>query len=487
MDNCYKKDNVYIEYYKWNKKSSKIFHRSCKNIFQLQESQFFQPFFSLYYHIHNTKNSHKLIDIKRKNIVIEILSSEEYSHYSSNSFIKASVLDIIHNTSSTQELFCKCIPLLDPLYFIMGNYNNQVPRNSLLPSNYNYNTFHKLNSLTNSAYIDVIFSFITSELTEKDILPSFPIFFGSVNGISEEFKYDITSEHDDIQDEPWFRKNIGKLFTINLYTETETDRATTGSSRSSDSNSSSSTNKDEYISVLKKIPCQNLFLEKLDGTLEDLLDCKEVDFKVILSGLFQISFALSYLQKHYSFSHNDLHVNNIMYTSTEKTYLYYKYNNKYFKVPTHGYIFKIIDYGRATFIFHGETFFNDSFEKYGEAEGQYKLPEVQYPLFQEHKNKGNILNYNFDLCRLAITMLDCLQYDSDKDYKENQQIINFIYNMTINNEGDSLYDLHDDFEMYIEISKSACNSLPQQMIQNFIFKKYQVPKKLFPKKIYYHL
>ena len=485
MDNYYKKDNVYIKYYKWDKKNSKIFHKSCSNILQLQDSQFYQPFFSLYYNIHNTKNSHKLIDIKRNNIVMDIISSKEYSHYSSNSFIEANVLDIIHNTSFTKELFCKSIPLLDPLYFIMGNYNNQVSRNPLLPSNYNYNTFQKINSLSNGAYIDIIFSLITSELTDKDILPSFPIFFGSVNGISKEFKHDITSEHDDIQDEPWFQKNIGKLFTINLYTDS--DNITSDSSKSSESNSSSSTNKDEFISILKEIPCQNLFLEKLEGTLEDLLDIEDVDFDVILSGLFQISFALTYLQKYYSFSHNDLHVNNIMYTSTEKIYLYYKFNNKYFRVPTHGYIFKIIDFGRATFMFHDKTFFNDSFEKYGEAEGQYKLPEVHYPLPQENNKQGNIVNYNFDLCRLAITMLDCLHYHNEKDYKENQQIINFIYNMTIDNEGESLYDLHDDFEMYIEISKSSCNSLPRQMIQNYIFKKYQVSKKSFPKKLYYHL
>ena len=55
------------------------------------------------------------------------------------------------------------------------------------------------------------------------------------------------------------------------------------------------------------------------------------------------------MQKHYSFTHNDLHINNIMYTSTSKTFLYYKYNNIYFKVPTYGYLFKIIDFGRSHF------------------------------------------------------------------------------------------------------------------------------------------
>ena len=34
--------------------------------------------------------------------------------------------------------------------------------------------------------------------------------------------------------------------------------------------------------------------------------------------MFQISFALCYLQKNYNFTHNDLHVNNIMFKKTDK-------------------------------------------------------------------------------------------------------------------------------------------------------------------------
>ena len=45
-----------------------------------------------------------------------------------------------------------------------------------------------------------------------------------------------------------------------------------------------------------------------------------------------------------------------MYTSTSKTFLYYKYNNIYFKVPTYGYLFKIIDFGRSIFNFHNRFF-----------------------------------------------------------------------------------------------------------------------------------
>ena len=33
-----------------------------------------------------------------------------------------------------------------------------------------------------------------------------------------------------------------------------------------------------------------------------------------------------------------------MFKKTEKKFLYYKFNNQYFKIPTYGYLFKIIDF-----------------------------------------------------------------------------------------------------------------------------------------------
>ena len=69
----------------------------------------------------------------------------------------------------------------------MNNYNIFVYRNNLLPSCYNYNTYHKINNMNNSAYIDTFLSSICSEITLNNLNPSFPIFYGSFNGIKKEF------------------------------------------------------------------------------------------------------------------------------------------------------------------------------------------------------------------------------------------------------------------------------------------------------------
>ena len=44
--------------------------------------------------------------------------------------------------------------------------------------------------MDNTAYIDCARLYFTSELTKKDIIPTFPIYYGSLNGISNNFKYD---------------------------------------------------------------------------------------------------------------------------------------------------------------------------------------------------------------------------------------------------------------------------------------------------------
>jgi len=480
--------NINIQYYKWNKKDFITLKNSCFNKLDLREGQIYQPYFSLYFYIHNTQNSHQIFDLKRRFMLKEILDCNNEKYYTSNSFLECNVYDLKNNHLFKNEVFCKSIPLLDPINFMMNNYNNIIHRNPLLPSCYNYNTSNKINNMCNTAYIDTFFSYICSELTLNNINPSFPIFYGSINGIKEEFNYDISEDYDDFKREEWFHKNIKKgIFSIDMYMSDSED-----SESSTDESSVSSTysSNDDYIAILRNIPCQNFFIEKLEGTLEDLLD-EDLDICLLKSCIFQISFALSHLQKHYSFTHNDLHVNNIMFKKTDKDFLYYKFNNIYYKVPTHGYAFKIIDFGRCIFTFHKKTFFNDTFDKHGEAEGQYTTPYNNLLINNKDngkdKDKEIIPNYNFDLCRLAITILDVIDFDKNKDYKENQIFINFIYNMTCGRDGTSLYYLNDDFSMYISIAKKAEFALPKFIIQNIIFNDYRIKKKKFPKKSYYTL
>ena len=62
-----------------------------------------------------------------------------------------------------------------------------------------------------------------------------------------------------------------------------------------------------------------------------------------------------------------------MFNKTNKKFLYYCYKNTYYKVPTFGRIFKIIDFGRAIYTYNGAVFCSDSFKPGEDAATQYNF------------------------------------------------------------------------------------------------------------------
>ena len=470
-----------IQYYKWNKKDTKILFNSIQDLINIKSLQFYMPFFSLYFYIHNKPQSNLKIDIQRNFYIRKIKEIIKEKYYHSNLILLGSIYDSSKNKIEEKEIFCKCIPIVDVMHCIHNNYNFIIKNNYHLPSAYNYNTFSKINNINNTAYIDVFCSFLFSQLTFHKKNPSFPLYYGSINGIGE-YKYDITDEYHDIKIDKCFNQMINKGFTLDMYiSDEESDREEISRSSLSSYNSSKSSksyDNDDYIIKLKNIPIQYLFIEKLKNTLEDLID-DNISEELLLSCIFQISFALTYLQKHFNFTHNDLHINNVMYSETETKYLYYKYNNIYYRIPTYGKIFKIIDFGRAIFTYGNKIFMNDVFSHYGEAGGQYTYPS-QVDFMIEKEKEIVKPNYNFDLCRLSMTILEELNKDNYSD-----ELISFLNTMCLNHINQSFCELNDNFKLYINIAKDACNSLPREIIMNNIFKQYRIKKNLFPRKSFY--
>jgi len=241
---------------------------------------------------------------------------------------------------------------------------------------------------------------------------------------------------------------------------------------------------DDYVARIKKIPLQLLFIEKLDATLEDYLLSDAYEDDVLLSCVFQISFAIAHLQKRYEFTHNDLHINNVMYQATDRPFLYYKLNNMYFKVPTYGKIFKIIDFGRAIFTYKNKEYRNDVFSRNSEAGGQYSYPHQVSFLKDAVNDRYNTIgepNYSFDLCRLAMTILEEAPRNMSDDVRK------FLRHMCIDHNNRSFCDMTDDFNLYIAIARHSTRATPLSSLTNVIFKPYRVKKKRFPKKTYYTL
>ena len=231
------KEEKYIQYHKWDKKEMKNLFNSLKDILSLKSTQFYMPFYSLFFYIHNTKFSHKIIDLKRQYYLIKINSIIKQKYYNSNLILEGTVYDSGKNCNINRDVFCKTIPILDPIHCINNNYNLISNNNYHLPSGYNHNTFQKINNINNTAYIDVICSYLFSKFVINNNLPNFAIFYGSTNGIGD-YKYDITEEYEDLRIDKCFNQNLNKSFKLDIYISDDED-----SDSDNDSNSSKNSSK----------------------------------------------------------------------------------------------------------------------------------------------------------------------------------------------------------------------------------------------------
>lgn len=229
---------------------------------------------------------------------------------------------------------------------------------------------------------------------------------------------------------------------------------------------------DDQYAYIKNFPVQMICLEKCDGTLDELFNSQSIDVDTAASALFQVIMSLIIFQKMYSFTHNDLHTNNIMYIHTNIPYLYYKYEKSIYKVPTYGKIYKIIDFGRSIYRFNGVTYCSDSFGPGGDADTQYNCE----PFFNDKKPRLEP-NMSFDLCRLGCSIYDFIISDNldTSSYDELQQTIyrwclddakkNILYKAN----GDERYP---DFKLYKMIARTVHQHTPQSQLEFPFFKQF---------------
>ena len=250
-----------------------------------------------------------------------------------------------------------------------------------------------------------------------------------------------------------------------------------GNSNHSLSSSSSSSVESIMISI-KSFPIQIISLENCVNTLDSLFLENKISTEELSCVVVQILMILITYQKMFSFTHNDLHTNNIMYITTDKVYLYYKINGKHYKIKTFGKIFKIIDFGRAIYKYKNEMLYSDSFDIEGDASTQYNSE----PYFNSNKPRIEP-NYSFDLCRLGCSIYDYIseKYDDIKLIKN--PIHKIIINWCMDDDGiDILYktngeERYPDFKLYKMITRKVHNHKPIDELKNSYFDKYIVSKK----------
>tara|TARA_B110000008_G_scaffold267519_1_gene294715 strand:- start:342 stop:2087 length:1746 start_codon:yes stop_codon:yes gene_type:complete len=505
---------------------------------------------------------------------------KKYNHTSYNVKIKS------EKNTINRDAFFKFSPLMDPIKYLSGKYENISKEKLLTLPKLNNKSHKKMLDINNSAYVDSFFSYLTSQVYHEHNFVHGLDFYGSFLCLQNKYIINIADDIEYLMESKFFQEKRNILFTLEdgaseLFSETDSrtnkskltvnddvkldvstindelynnvfklteqnlnihnntnakleyvadvssnEKANTESSESTcssresktdDSKSSSDSVKsytgsdtscdysnsiDEILECkINEFPVQIICLEKMENTLDSLLgdefsdedeDEDESSIDSIVeeltddewrSLLFQIIMTLLTYQKMFDFTHNDLHTNNIMYNKTDKKFLYYKYNNIYYKVPTYGKIYKIIDFGRAIYKFKDTIICSDSYHPKGDAATQYNCE----PYF--NKDKPRLLpNKSFDLCRLGCALYDYFLEDLEDPKVVINPIGKLIKEWCSDDKGKNILyktngeERYPDFKLYKMIARTVHKHTPESQLEKGIFFKFQTSKKKIGKK-----
>jgi hypothetical protein len=212
---------------------------------------------------------------------------------------------------------------------------------------------------------------------------------------------------------------------------------------------------------------------------------KEQDSQKHLAWLTQVMFALAYAQRNFGFVHNDLHSNNIVYVPTKDEYFYYNLAGTLYRVPTYGYLIKIIDFERGvtsiriTGMKDSKFFMSDHFSVNEEAGGQYNYPPFYVGKYAEVKP-----NPSFDLVRLATSLFwDFFPKGPDSEEYKNNTIFHLFKKWLTLEDGTSVlfgkedphHDRYHGFTLYKAIARYCKdNAVPRKELLS-LKTVYEVP------------
>ena len=252
-------------------------------------------------------------------------------------------------------------------------------------------------------------------------------------------------------------------------------------------------------------PVQMTLLERATQTLEDLseepAETPEDHDARWTAWLFQIIAALSTAQHYFGFVHNDLHSNNVMWSPTTEEFLYYRVHkgkdskdskdNYFMKVPTYGKMMKIIDFGRASYTLPGCGFFiSDAFYPGNDAADQYNCA----PFYDPKAGPKLEPNPSFDLCRLAVSLLDSLfperppaaaptvvmSREKGKLYTATvSPVYNLLWEWLLDDDGMSVLrtpegeERYPEFDLYCALAADVHRAIPKRQIEKPLFAKYR--------------
>ena len=198
-----------------------------KSKIQLKEAQFYIPIYKKFFELND--GNYNSITLNQKFELMKIHNAEtdgenvifnesgDMSLKDYNNSYSCSVNDASNNSKDV-NLFFKFSPLLDPIKYAIGKYekdDEKVKTGELFTLPSLKNEGHtKVRDDNNSAYVDGMFTYLTSQLLHNHHFPHGLDYYGSFVGLKQNFVVDVVDEVEILFDSSHFEEKLGGDFHI---------------------------------------------------------------------------------------------------------------------------------------------------------------------------------------------------------------------------------------------------------------------------------
>jgi len=198
-----------FDYFYKKNNNDLLFETFKKNdLTNLQKCQNYIPLYKNFFTLNNSNYNN--INLNNKYTLYDINSKLSNNKYTSNIY---SINDSSKNLIE-KNIFIKFSPILDPLKYMTGKYDTSSNLFDLPKHEENDNLYAKTLDTNNSAYIESLFTYLSSKLLHEHNFTNGLDFYGSFLAIKNKFIYNIYEDIEVLNDSDFFHKNKDILFTI---------------------------------------------------------------------------------------------------------------------------------------------------------------------------------------------------------------------------------------------------------------------------------
>ena len=183
----------------------------------------------------DNNNNLNILNEESKDIPIEDdeedSDDEEFNNYSTyddkeieeainNTYMAMAMIEKVDKASGKKSckeemIHIKKTALLDPLKVMKDEF--VIPskiKNKNLDDEAMKNTMTKLNSYNNCGHVESLFLYLGNKLVETGKCPSFPYYYGCVNGEDPNYHHNITDEYESVARTKWFKDRVKTDFDL---------------------------------------------------------------------------------------------------------------------------------------------------------------------------------------------------------------------------------------------------------------------------------